>query len=211
MLSERQRATAIEQRYQSPSMDSCSLGCGNAMNLLDIAAGEQILDLGCGSGEDVLQAAKKVTETGFAVGLDLTERMIERAKEAAQKQQVKNVFFVKADIEALPFEENRFDGVTSNCVINHASDKERVYREIRRVLKKGGRFVVSDAVTKTPLPDDVKQDPVAWGECFGGAVTEEEYLEGILRAGFDKIEILERREYLKNGYDFISLTIRAVK
>jgi ubiquinone/menaquinone biosynthesis C-methylase UbiE len=201
----------IVERYEAESMQSCSLGCGSTLEELSIMQGDVVLDLGCGRGEDTILAARLAGTGGKAVGLDLTEAMISKAKAVASAEGVENAVFVTGDIESLPFPENTFDCVMSNCVINHAKDKTRVYREIHRVLKPGGRFVVADAVTKDPLPPEVKDDPEAWAQCFGGAVTETEYLENIVTSGFERLELLKRREYLKNGYDFISLTIKAVK
>jgi ubiquinone/menaquinone biosynthesis C-methylase UbiE len=201
----------IQDRYETEASSCSSLGCGSTLSALGISSGERILDLGCGRGEETLQAAQLVGPSGLATGLDLTETMVVKAIENAVEARIKNALFVQGDIEALPFLDNSFDGVMSNCVINHAPDKLKVYREIRRVLRAGGRFVVADAVTKNPLPEHVKNDPEAWAQCYGGAVTETEYLNAIQKAGFSEIEILNRREYLKNGYDFISLTIKAVK
>jgi len=201
----------IKARYEGESTVDCILSCGSPFQALNIKLGEVILDLGCGRGNETIEAAKLAGPEGMAIGLDITDAMIIQAIATATNEKIKNVAFTQGDIENLPFSNNIFDGVISNCVINHAEDKRRVYREIRRVLKFGGRFVVSDAITKYPLPDKVKNDPETWAQCFGGAITEEEYLENILTAGFVKIEILNRREYIKNGYDFISLTIKAVK
>ena len=201
----------IQERYEAEAASCCSLGCGSTLSALGIANGEKILDLGCGRGEETMQAAQMVGPDGLATGLDLTEAMVSKARENAEQSGVKNAEFVKGDIEALPFPDGSFDGVMSNCVINHAPDKCKVYREIRRVLHTGGRFVVADAVTKSPLPEEVKNDPEAWAQCYGGAITEKEYLDAIQSAGFSEIYILNRREYIKNGYDFVSLTIKAVK
>ena len=201
----------IKNRYETEAAGCCSLGCGSTLDVLDIVPGEEILDLGCGRGDETLQAATLTGPHGMATGLDLTVAMVSIAKENAAQTGVQNAIFVEGDIESLPFPDESFDGIMSNCVINHAPDKLKVYREIRRVLRTGGRFVVADAVSKNPLPADVKNDPEAWGQCFGGAVTEKEYLEAIKTAGFTEIYILNRREYIKNGYDFISLTIKAVK
>jgi ubiquinone/menaquinone biosynthesis C-methylase UbiE len=203
--------TKIQERYESESAGSCNLSCGNNIDFLDIRPGELILDLGCGRGAETIMAAELCGPEGKAIGLDITEAMIEAAKENAKAAGYENVEFVSGNIENLPFEANMFDAVMSNCVINHARDKYRVYEEINRVLKAGGRFVISDAVTKTPLPAEVKNDAEAWAQCYGGAVTEQEYFAGIQKAGFGNIEVLKRREYLKNGYDFISLTIKADK
>ena len=201
----------IINRYGEESINVCVLGCGNTIDSLNVIKGENILDLGCGRGEETILMAGLAGETGKATGLDLTQSMLDKAKENAKRERVKNITFIQGEIEKLPFESNIFDGVASNCVINHAKDKNIVYCEIQRVLKPGGRFVISDAVSKKPLPVEVKNDPEAWAQCYGGAVTEEEYLNAIYQAGFKKIQILNRREYLKNGYDFISLTIKAVK
>lgn len=201
----------IKQRYTAESTSCSNLSCGSNVQFLDLKAGETVLDLGCGRGAETMEAAALAGPAGKAVGLDLTEAMIEAAEKDAAERGVANVAFTAGNIEALPFEEKTFDAVMSNCVINHAEDKQRAYREIFRVLKENGRFVISDAVTREALPESVKNDPAAWAQCFGGAVTEAEYLASIRAAGFPKVEILKRREYLKNSYEFISLTIRAVK
>lgn len=201
----------IINRYEGESAGACILSCGNTLDELAIEPGEMILDLGCGRGADTIRAAELSGKSGTVIGLDLTQAMIDQAIENAVDEGVENVVFIRGDIEDLPFADGIFDGVMSNCVINHARDKKKAYSEIQRILRPGGRFAVADAVTKEPLPLDVKNDPEAWAQCFGGAVTEEEYLESILAAGFKKVEILNRREYVKNGYDFISLTIKAVK
>jgi ubiquinone/menaquinone biosynthesis C-methylase UbiE len=210
-MNENQLHEKIVDRYETESGQCCSLSCGSTLEELKIRKGESILDLGCGRGVDTIEAARLAGSDGMAVGLDLTEAMIEKAIALATQKGVRNAVFAQGDIEKLPFRDASFDGVISNCVINHAKDKRQVYREILRVLKSGGRFVIADAVTKYPLPEEVKNDPEAWAQCFGGAVTEEEYLDAILTSGFNRVEILNRREYLKNGYDFISLTIKAVK
>ncbi|HEX2946262.1 MAG TPA: methyltransferase domain-containing protein [Clostridia bacterium] len=202
----------IQTRYTDESKNSCNnLSCGSNLDFLSVAAGEKILDLGCGRGKETIQAAIESGPDGSATGLDITPAMIKAARINTESAGVSNASYVYGDIENLPFKDASFDAVMSNCVINHARNKENVYHEIFRVLKYGGRFIISDAVTRLPLPDSVKNDPEAWAQCFGGAVTEEEYLSGIHAAGFYHIDILNRREYLKNGYDFISLTLRAVK
>lgn len=210
-MNENQLHEKIVDRYGAESEQCCSLSCGSTLEELKIQKGESILDLGCGRGEDTIEAARLAGSDGMAVGLDLTDAMIEKAIGLATRKGVRNALFAQGDIEKLPFREASFDGVISNCVINHAKDKRQVYREILRVLKPEGRFVIADAVTKYPLPEEVKNDPEAWAQCFGGAVTEEEYLDAILASGFRRVEILNRREYTKNEYDFISLTIKAVK
>ena len=203
--------TEIQKRYTEESNSSCNLSCGSNLDFLQIKKGDIILDLGCGRGEDTIQASLLTGPKGIAHGLDLTEAMIDKARVHATELGTKNVIFTQGDIEALSYEDEIFNSVMSSCVINHAKSKVQVYKEIYRVLKSGGKFVISDAVTKYPLPEEVKNDPEAWAQCYGGSITEEEYLESIKSAGFDNIEILKRREYLKNGYDFISLTLLAYK
>ncbi len=203
--------THIQKRYSQKDAQECDLSCGGNIEHLNIKPGESILDLGCGRGAETILAARMAGSGGRAVGLDLTPAMIEAARGNAMESGVQNAEFFAGEIENLPFENGTFDAVISNCVINHAKDKTKVYLEIMRVLKKGGRFIVSDAVTKNPLPPEVKNDPEAWAQCFGGSVTREEYFKSILSAGFKEIEVLNSREYVKNGYDFISLTIKATK
>lgn len=201
----------IQSRYTKESGNCSNLSCGSNLDLLNIVQGETILDLGCGRGNETIQAAILTGVDGKAIGLDITQAMIDTAHVNAEGIGVSNAWFIKGDIESLPFDEAVFDAVISNCVINHAKSKKKVFCEIFRVLKKGGRFVISDAVSKKPLPPEVKNDPEAWAQCFGGAVTEKEYLDSITSSGFTTIEILKRREYIKNGYEFISLTLRGEK
>lgn len=201
----------IQKRYTKEAESCDDLSCGNNLAFLNIAPGESILDLGCGGGGDTIEAAKRTGPGGVSCGMDITDAMLAKAEAAARSQGLDNVRFVKGDIEDLPFADESFHAVMSNCVINHARDKKKVYREIYRILKNDGRFVISDAVTKEPLPDDVKNDPEAWAQCYGGAITEQEYLDSISGSGFNTIKILNRREYIKNTFDFISLTILAEK
>lgn len=201
----------IQARYTSESSANCNLSCGSNLAYLDIAPGEAILDLGCGRGRETIDAANLAGPDGKAVGLDITPAMIEQAKNLAANAGVRNIEFVFGDIEELPFSDAAFSAAMSNCVINHAHNKQRAYEEIHRVLLPGGRFVISDAVTKHPLPEAVKNDPQAWAECYGGAVTREEYLASIRLAGFSNLQILNQREYDKNGYEFISITLMGYK
>ena len=143
--------------------------------------------------------------------MDLTPEMIQKATENAHHEQIYNLEFTIGDIEQLLFADDSFDAIISNCVINHARNKNLAFQEIYGYLKPGGRMVISDAVTKLPLPEVIKNNPAQWAACFGGAVTEWEYLQSIKNAKLQKMEILKRKEYLKNGFDFISLTIRAFK
>lgn len=202
-------ADKINNKYRKLTCDS--LSCGNNMDFAQLRPGETVLDLGCGSGRDSVVAAGLVGPKGRVIGLDLTPEMVHKARERALTEKVTNVEFVHGNIENLPFQQETIDVIISNCVINHSPDKLKVYQEIFRVLKLGGRFVISDAVSKEPLPGEVKNDPQAWADCYGGAVTEKEYIAIISVSGFNQIDILQKREYLKNGFDFASLTLLGLK
>jgi len=203
---------AVKQRYAAEASCDDNLSCGGQnINLVGLQPGQRLLDIGCGRGGDVLKAAAIVGDSGQAVGVDLSPAMIEAARRAAAEQGMANAQFYQGDVEALPLSNGIFDAIVSDCAINHALDKKRAYAEIYRVLKPGGRMVVSDVVALEELPKEIKDDPAAWADCFGGAISESEYMAAIESAGFADIEILKRREYLKNGYKMASLTIKAVK
>jgi len=201
---------AIVKRYTGEAPDA-NLSCGGNLEFLDLQPGERVLDLGCGSGRETILCAQAVGGSGFVWGLDLTPRMLELAEKQAQAQGVANIEFLLGTMEKIPLPEASVDAVLSNCAINHAPDKARVYREIWRVLKTGGRFVVSDIMTEYSLPDAIRQDPEMVAACFGGAITLAEYAEALAAAGFASVEVLKERHYVKNGYAMISRTLRGVK
>lgn len=202
---------AVRARYGQESLVCDSLGCGDNLRYLDLRPGEDLLDIGCGAGRDVLQAADLIGPTGKAFGIDVTPEMIRAAEAERERLGVANAGFAVGHMEDIPLENGSVDVAMSNCAINHARDKARVYSEIFRVLRPGGRFVVSDPVSEVPLPTEVKSDPQAWAECYGGAITEDEHFDILRGLGFSGLEVLERRRYLKNGYPFASLTIRGWK
>ncbi|MEG6568637.1 methyltransferase domain-containing protein [Thermoanaerobacterium thermosaccharolyticum] len=202
----------IINRYEKLAEEEDNLSCGGKnIVLAELKEGENVLDLGCGRGNDILNAAKTIGEKGIAVGLDLTKRMIEKAEKNREKLNIKNVEFIVGDVENIPLQDGKFDVVISDCVINHAKDKEKVYREIYRVLKDGGRFVISDVVSIDRLPEEIVNDPDAWADCFGGAIPEEDYIKAIKNVGFKDVQYLKRREYKKNGYLVASITIKGFK
>lgn len=172
-----------------------SLGCGNPTALADLQPGELVLDLGSGGGIDVLVSAKRVGPTGKAFGLDMTDEMLELARENQRKAGLDNVEFIKGEIENVPLPDNSVDVVVSNCVINLSADKDRVLREAFRVLRPGGRFAVSDVVVRGEVPAGVRRSIELWVGCIAGALDEADYSAKLARAGFAGISIEPTRIY----------------
>jgi len=172
-----------------------SAGCGNPTALAGLKEGEVVLDLGSGGGIDVFMAAKKVGPEGKAIGVDMTDEMLDLARRNAEEIGIENVEFRKGDIEDLPVEDESVDVIISNCVINLAPDKDKVFSEAYRVLKPGGRIMVSDIVTRSGLPEEVKNDPNAWAACISGALDEDVYVGKIRDAGFQDVKVISKRGY----------------
>ena len=172
-----------------------SLGCGNPTALAELKAGEIVLDLGSGGGIDVLLSAKRVGPGGKAYGLDMTDEMLALARENQTKAGVENVEFLKGEIENIPLPDNSVDVVISNCVINLSGDKDKALREAFRVLKPGGRFAVSDVVTKGGIPPEIRKSVLLWVGCIAGALEEEEYRDKLATAGFKNISVEPTRIY----------------
>jgi arsenite methyltransferase len=172
-----------------------SLGCGNPTALAELKPGEVVLDLGSGGGIDVLLSAKRVGPTGKAYGLDMTDEMLALAQENKRKAGARNVEFLKGEIENIPLPDNSVDVIISNCVINLAADKDRVLKEAFRVLKPGGRFAVSDVVTKGAVPAAIRSSMLLWVGCVAGALDEDEYRAKLAAAGFEGIDIQPTRVY----------------
>jgi ubiquinone/menaquinone biosynthesis C-methylase UbiE len=172
-----------------------SLGCGNPTALAELKPGEVVLDLGSGGGIDVLLSGKRVGPAGKAYGLDMTDEMLELARENQRKAGAENVEFLKGTIEEIPLPDNSVDVIISNCVVNLSSDKDRVLREAFRVLKPGGRFAVSDVVTKGEMPAAIKKSIELWIGCIAGALSEEEYVSKLAAAGFTDISVEPTRIY----------------
>jgi arsenite methyltransferase len=170
---------------------SASLGCGVPTAVADLREGETVLDLGSGAGADVLISARRVAPTGHAIGLDMTDEMLELARENAAQAGVKNVEFLKGYLEEMPLPDCSVDVVISNCVINLSGDKPRVLREAARVLRPGGRFAVSDVIADSDLDPRTRTDMAAWTGCIAGALTEAEFRDALAQAGFRDVEIRE--------------------
>ena len=172
-----------------------SLGCGNPTALAQLSPGDIVLDLGSGGGIDVLLSARRVGPTGKAYGLDMTEEMLALANENKRKAGAENVEFLKGEIEQIPLPDNSVDVVISNCVINLAADKDRVLREAFRVLKPGGRFAVSDVVTRGEISAAIRQSVLLWVGCVAGALDDIEYRAKLAAAGFEQIDIEPTRVF----------------
>jgi len=172
-----------------------SLGCGNPTALAELKPGETVLDLGSGGGIDVLLSARRVAPGGKAYGLDMTDEMLALANENKRKAGVQNVEFLKGEIENIPLPDNSVDVVISNCVINLSADKDRVLREAFRVLKPGGRFAVSDVVTRGEVPAEIRRSVLLWAGCVAGALEENEYRSKLSAAGFRDVEVELTRLY----------------
>lgn len=202
---------AVGARYAALSSSCCALSCGSALDLAAPVPGETLVDLGCGRGQDVVRAAGRVGAAGLAIGVDLSDEMLAKAR-ATIPPFLRNVRLVRSDLAPLDLPDATADVVVSNCTINHARDKAAVFREIHRVLKPGGRFVVSDVIAEAELPEHVRSDPAAWAACYGGAIPEAEYLAAVRAAGFGEPEVLERSApYEKGGVRVSSLTLRGTR
>ncbi len=183
----------FQKRQLPEDAVSASLGCGNPTALADLKPGDVVLDLGSGGGIDVLLSARRVSPGGRAYGLDMTDEMLALARENQKKAGVDNAEFLKGEIENIPLPDDSVDVVISNCVINLSADKDTVMREAFRVLKPGGRFAVSDLVTRGEIPADIKRSVLLWVGCVAGALGEEEYRDKLSAAGFREIDIMPTR------------------
>ncbi len=170
---------------------NASLGCGVPTAVADLHDGETVLDLGSGAGADVLISARRVGPTGKAIGLDMTDEMLELARANAREAGVENVQFLNGYLEDIPLEDETVDVVISNCVINLSGDKPQVIREAARVLRAGGRFAVSDVIADPNMDEATRADMAAWTGCVAGALTETEFRAVLETAGFGEIEITE--------------------
>jgi arsenite methyltransferase len=211
-MSPKNSVEAINIRYSELADACCRLSCGGALNYAKPEKGEVCADLGSGRGLDVLRMAEAVGPEGFAYGIDISEGMLKKAKRNVEKLGIKNARFLKSPLEIIPLESGSIDVLISNCTINHADDKPAVWREVHRVLKPGGRFVVSDIYAMRPVPEKYAADPEAVAECWAGAVTKEVYFETLNRAGFTDAAILEESDpYQKGEIEVASFTITSYK
>jgi arsenite methyltransferase len=183
--------STAETEGATPAAVAASLGCGVPTAVADLHEGETVLDLGSGAGADVLISARRVGPTGKAYGLDMTEEMLALARANAAEAHATNVEFLEGYIEAIPLPDASVDVIISNCVINLAGDKGKVFAEAARVLRPGGRFAVSDVIADDGMDDTTRADMAAWTGCIAGALTREEFERGLAAAGFVDVEITE--------------------
>ena len=189
--------------------DGPSLGCGTPLQYAAVRPGEVVVDLGSGAGRETLLAAREAGSAGRAVGIDMTPEMIDKARENARRTGAGNAEFRLGEIEHVPLDEGEADVVISNCVINLVPDKRAAFREAFRILRRGGRMVVSDIVSNGPLPQALRESMEAWAGCVAGALDVDDYLEAIRGAGFTRVEVLEPAG--RGALPVFSATIRAVK
>ncbi len=200
-----------------PESAVLGLGCGNPTALADLKKGETVLDLGSGAGIDVFLAANRVGKNGHVIGVDMTEEMIKKSEKIANDNGYTNVEFRSGEIENLPIKDNSVDVIISNCVINLSIDKLKTFKEAYRVLKPGGRILISDLVTEGILPEDIKRSFEAWSQCIAGALEKNEYINIIKRVGFRKVKIVNQNKYSEKDIDkriagkIISIKVRAYK
>ena len=184
-----------EDMSSVPDGANLGLGCGNPVALASLKEGETVIDLGAGAGFDVFLSANRVGKQGRVIGIDMTADMVSQARVNAQKGGYGNVEFRLGEIENIPVADNTADVIISNCVINLSTDKKRVFREALRVLKPGGRLMVSDIVLLADLPDPVTQSIAAYTGCIAGALPRDEYLAAIEEAGFVQVEVLDEKTF----------------
>jgi SAM-dependent methyltransferase len=197
-----------------PEGADLGLGCGDPTADADLQRGQTVLDLGSGAGVDCFLAARRVGPEGYVIGVDMTDAMLDKARENARRGGFVNVEFRKGEIENLPVDSGTVDRIISNCVINLAPDKARVFAEAYRVLKLGGAITVSDIISFGKVPDSVRGDLEQWAGCTAGAMDREDYLGVIRNAGFREVMVMKEvvYDYLRGpDYGFASVTVRAVK
>jgi len=180
-----------EELDSIPQDADMGLGCGNPIALASLKKGETVVDLGSGGGIDVFLAAKNVGDTGRVIGIDMTQEMIDKANQNAKRGGFKNVEFKLGDIENIPLEDSLADCIISNCVINLAEDKQKVFNESFRILKPGGRLMVSDMVLLSELPEHISKSAQMYAGCIAGALVKDDYLNKIKNAGFNSVDIVK--------------------
>lgn len=204
-----------EELKSIPEDAILGVGCGAPIKFANLKDGETVVDLGSGAGIDAFLSANKVSKSGKVIGIDMTDEMLDKARNNAKEGNYTNVEFRKGDIENnIPIDNNTVDAVISNCVINLTTDKTNAFRQVHRILKQGGRMVISDLVTDREI-EKGQVNAEQWCSCIDGALTRENYIQSIKKAGFGNVDVLEERTYMEgekvNGRKISSLVIRAIK
>ena len=202
----------VNTRYSELSGSTCCLSCGGAITYADVKEGEHCVDLGSGRGNDVIRLADQVGMTGFATGVDLSDGMIAKATKTAKKLGVSNVSFIQSELTSLPLDSDSIDLVISNCTLNHVLDQATLWSDIFRIVKPGGRVVISDIFAMQAVSGEFRNDPKAVAECWAGAVTKPDYLSTLGSTGFEDITIIEESApYEKGQINVSSFTFKAIK
>ncbi len=199
-----------DEMSKAPTGSNLGLGCGNPTAIASLKEGEVVLDLGSGAGFDAFLASPRIGKAGRVIGVDMTDEMLEKARENAKKGNYTNVEFRKGDIEDLPVDNDSIDAIISNCVINLAPDKEKVFKEAYRVLKTGGRLMISDVVLTKPLPEELKNDKDLLVGCVSGVILKQDYLDQLKKTGFVNIAIHKETPAFLPDYG-LSITFSAFK
>lgn len=203
---------AIVERYDKLSGQDCCLSCGKALSFAPIRPGDTCVDLGSGQGHDALRMAIMTGPEGFVYGVDISDGMMETAKQNASKLKFDHVAFIKCPLEEINLNTEQVDVLISNCTINHSLNQAGVWKEIARILKPGACFVVSDIYAIETIPEEYANDPVSVSECWAGAVTKDKYIEHMITAGLTGLEILEESlPYDKGKVQVASFTVRGIK
>lgn len=196
-----------------PQSAILGVGCGAPLNFANLREGETVVDLGSGAGIDVFLSANKVSKTGTVIGIDMTDEMLDKARKNASEGNYTNVYFKKGDIEEnIPVDSNSVDAVISNCVINLTTNKTNAFKQVHRILKSGGRMVISDLITDREINAN-DADSEQWCKCIDGALTKENYIRCMMDAGFEDIQVMQEKTYLEEagGRKITSLIIKAIK
>ncbi len=206
------RIKSINKRYSGLAAESSSLSCGASRDYQEVREGFFCADLGCGRGGDVIKLARRAGKSGYVYGIDVSEGMVRKAREAIDESGLSNAEIVQSSLEKICLEDDTLDLIISNCTINHAQNKERVWEEVFRVLKKGGEFIVNDVYSTEKIPEKYSGDPEAVAGCWAGAVPRDEYLETVESAGFIQVTISgESSPYRRGEAELVSFTIKGHK
>jgi ubiquinone/menaquinone biosynthesis C-methylase UbiE len=203
---------SVEKRYSGLAGETSSLSCGCSSDYHEVREGFFCADLGCGRGGDVIKLARRAGDSGYVYGIDVSEGMVKKAREAIEESGIRNAEILRSSLEDISLKAEILDIIISNCTINHSDNKERVWKEIFRLLKKGGEFIVNDIYSLEKIPERYSSDPEAVANCWAGAVTRDEYQRSVESAGFINMTISgESSPYRRGEAELVSFTIKGSK